>query len=66
MDMIAEIELEENGDYVLSFPEGLIEQMGWEIGDTLIWEETTVCEDHGEFPGFTVWKKDAGIEENSW
>ena len=49
----------ENGeDYVLTFPDELLKEMGWEIGDTLVWEETTICEDHGEFPGFTLRKKD--------
>ena len=27
----------ETGELVLPFPDELIEQMGWEIGDTLIW-----------------------------
>jgi hypothetical protein len=49
----------ENGeDYVLTFPDELLKEMGWGIGDTLVWEETTICEDHGEFPGFTLRKKD--------
>lgn len=49
----------ENGeDYVLTFPDELLKEMGWEIGDTLVWEETTISEDHGEVTGFTLRKKD--------
>jgi hypothetical protein len=28
----------ETGDLILPFPEGMLEQMGWTIGDTLNWE----------------------------
>lgn len=28
----------ETGDLILPFPEGMLEQMGWNIGDTLNWE----------------------------
>ena len=49
----------ENGqDYVLTLPDELLKEMSWEIGDTLVWEETLIWEEHGEFPGFTLRKKD--------
>jgi hypothetical protein len=54
-----EIELDpKTGETILPIPQELIDQMGWNVGDVLIWEETTICEDHGEFPGFTLRKKD--------
>lgn len=51
---------DENGDLILVFPQGLMEQVGWKIGDTLIWEETFICGDD-EFEdcnGFTLRKKE--------
>lgn len=54
-----EIELDpKTGEMILPFPQELIDEMGWNVGDQLIWEEITICEDHGEFPGFTLRKKD--------
>jgi len=32
--------------------------MGWSEGDELEWEETLICEDFGEYPGYTLRKKD--------
>jgi hypothetical protein len=49
----------ENGeDYVLTFPDELLKEIGWGIGDTLVWEETTISEDQGKVTGFTLRKKD--------
>jgi hypothetical protein len=49
----------ENGqDYVLTLPDELVKEMHWEIGDTLVWEETTISDDHGKITGFTLRKKD--------
>jgi hypothetical protein len=49
----------ENGeDYVLTLPDELVKEMSWEIGDTLVWEETTISDDHGKITGFTLRKKD--------
>lgn len=55
--MIATVELMEDGEYYFVFPDGLIESMGWEIGDTLIWEETLILDDEGETYGFTIRRK---------
>lgn len=56
---IVEIELDsKTGEMILPFPQELIDQMGWNVEDELIWEEITICKDHGEFPGFTLRKKD--------
>ncbi len=49
----------ENGeDYVLTLPDELLKEMSWEIGDTLVWEETTISDDQGKATGFTLRKKD--------
>ncbi len=29
----------QTGDYFLEFPQELLNQMGWDFGDTLIWED---------------------------
>ena len=50
----------ENGqDYVLILPDELVKEMHWEIGDTLVWEETTISDDPGKITGFTLRKEDA-------
>ena len=28
-----------NGELLIEFPDELMNQMGWDIGDTLLWEE---------------------------
>ena len=33
------VEADSNGELLLSFPPDLLNQMGWDIGDKLIWEE---------------------------
>jgi len=38
------VQVRENGktkELYLEFPEGCIDQMGWDIGDTLIWDDLT-------------------------
>ena len=49
------IEVQENGktkELFIEFPQDALDQVGWDTGDTLIWEEL----DHG---GFSVRKKDS-------
>jgi hypothetical protein len=45
------------GDLILPIPDELLAEMGWGEGDELEWEETLMCEDHGEYPGYTLSKK---------
>jgi hypothetical protein len=33
------LEQDENGDLILPLNEDILKQMGWDIGDDLIWEE---------------------------
>ena len=49
------IELDSNtGEMILPFPKELVDAMGWNVGDRLIWEETTFLEDDGEYEGFAI------------
>ena len=36
------------------FPDELMKQLGWEIGDEVEWAETEICEGWGEHMGFTL------------
>ena len=42
------------GELCVRLPDELIEQLGWEIGDEVEWEETEICEEWGEAKGFTL------------
>ena len=42
------------GEFCIRFPDELMEQLGWEMGDEVEWEETEICEDWGEHNGFTL------------
>lgn len=35
----AQVQMDSDGELLLSFPDELLNQMGWDIGDKLIWEE---------------------------
>lgn len=55
--MITKIERDENtGELLLILPEEILEQVNWKIGDTLVWEETEIWEDTGEFKGAVLKK----------
>jgi len=54
---IVNIEEDEEGNLILPIPDKMLEQLGWKEGDTLVWEETEICEDHGEYPGYTLRKE---------
>ena len=46
------------GELILPIPDKLLTEMGWDLGDELVWEETLMCEDTGEYPGYTLRKKE--------
>jgi hypothetical protein len=57
MIYIVEVERDpKTGEMILPFPQELIDQMGWNVGDQLIWEQTTFLEDDGEYEGFAIWR----------
>ena len=46
-----QIELDsKTGEMILPFPQELIDQMGWNVGDQLIWEETLIWEEEAVMP----------------
>jgi hypothetical protein len=42
------------GELCVRLPDELLEQLGWEIGDELDWEENEICEDWGKHMGLTL------------
>ena len=46
----------DSGELILPIPDKLLAEMGWNEGDELIWEETLVCEDDGEYPRYSLRK----------
>ena len=51
------VSLEEDpktGELILPIPDELLAEMGWGDGDELVWEETLLCEESGEYPGYTL------------
>ena len=46
-----------NGELLVELPQKLIDQLGWEVGDDVEWEESEICEDWGEHKGFILSNK---------
>lgn len=38
MDYTLEIQEDDNGDFFIQFPDDVIEELGWEVGDILEWK----------------------------
>ena len=45
------------GELILPIPDELLIEVGWSESDELVWEETLICEESGEYPGYTLRKK---------
>ena len=45
------------GELFVELPQKLIDQLDWEVGDEVEWEETEICEDWGEHKGFSLSNK---------
>lgn len=55
MIYIVEVERDpKTGEMILPFPKELVDALGLNVGDRLIWEETTFLEDSGEYEGFAI------------
>jgi len=55
----------DTGDLILPIPDELLAEMGWSEGDELEWEETLMCEEDGEYPGYTLRKKEVNDESRT-
>ena len=51
--MIVTVEADDDGNLVLPIPVELLNQMGWDIGDTLIWDESF----NGHTKSYSIHKK---------
>jgi len=49
-----EVQEHEEGYVFIELPPELLEQLGWEVGDDLVWEETELCDDDGEVQGLVL------------
>ena len=49
-----EVQEHEEGYVFIELPPELLEQLGWEVGDDLVWEETELCDDNGEVQGLVL------------
>ena len=55
----------DTGDLILPIPDGLLAEMDWSEGDDLEWEETLICEETGEYHGYTLRKKEVSDESRT-
>ena len=55
----------ETGELILPIPDELLAEIGWNLGDELVWEETLMCEEHGEYRGYTLRKKEVNDESRT-
>ena len=46
-----------DGELYIDLPDGLMKSLNWKIGDELVWEETDVLGDEGEYPAAYVCRK---------
>ena len=45
------------GNAFIELPSELLKQLDWNEGDDLVWDETELCDDDGEFKGAVLYKK---------
>ena len=60
-----------SGELFVELPQKLIDQLGWEVGDDVEWEESDMWEEWGEHKGFTLSNKsklfrDAEEDDEDW
>jgi hypothetical protein len=53
-----------DGELFVELPQELIDQLGWEVGDEVKWEESEICEDWGEHKGFTLSNKSKLVRDD--
>ena len=53
-----------SGELFVALPQKLIDQLGWEVGDEVEWDESEICEDWGEHKGFILSNKTKLFRDN--
>ena len=53
----ATVQEDADGNAFIELPPELLTQLGWIEGDDLVWDETEICDDDGEFKGLVLYKK---------
>jgi len=51
---IVKVQETPDGESFVELPQELIDQLGWEAGDAVEWNETEICEDWGEHMGLVL------------
>ena len=54
---VVKVQETESGELFVELPQKLIDQLGWEVGDEVEWDETELWEEWGEHKGFTLSNK---------
>ena len=51
------VKKDNDGEFYIDLPDELMKSLDWKIGDELVWEETEVLGEEGEYPAAYVCKK---------
>jgi len=52
------VQEDDEGNAFIELPPELLKQLDWNEGDDLVWDETELCDDDGEFKGAVLYKKE--------
>jgi len=52
------VQEDDEGNAFIELPPELLNQLDWNEGDDLVWDETELCDDDGEFKGAVLYKKE--------
>ena len=52
----ATVQEDAEGNAFIEIPAEVLTHLGWNEGDDLVWDETEVCDDDGEFKGAILYK----------
>ena len=52
------VQEDDEGNAFIELPSELLKQLNWNEGDDLVWDETELCDDDGEFKGAVLYKKE--------
>ena len=54
----ATVQEDKEGNLFIELPPELLNSLGWKEDDELVWDETELCDDDGEFKGIVLYKKE--------